>query len=180
MRKKQPSAHLFVRLGQFYEVARQHQKAANFYNEALTAGFYPESLLGLARIEAHAKNKEQAKKHLIAALDTARPLGQKAVGPLPLFHRIAGQLLALEDPVANCRAWVASLNGGKSPPGLANKSLLIYAPGRVQAEQFLNEIVGAMQPGIPPIAPANIGWKELEKEKQPDGPVRPGIQAVLN
>jgi len=180
MRAKQPSPHLFVRLGQSYEVARQYQKAANFYNEALAAGFYPESLLGLGRIEAHAKNKEQAKKHLMAALDTARPLGQKAVGPLPLFHRIAGQLLALEDPVANCRAWVASLNGGKSPPGLANKSLLIYAPGRSQAEQFLNEIVCAMQPGMPPIMPANIGWKEAEKEKQPDGPVRPGIQAVLN
>jgi tetratricopeptide (TPR) repeat protein len=175
IRAKQPGPHLFVRLGQFHEVARQNQKAANFYNEALAAGFYPEGLLGLARLEAHAKNKEQAKRHLMAALDAARPLGQKAVGPLPLFHRITGQLLSLEDPVPNCRAWVASMNGGKSPPGLANKSILIYAPGRHQAEQFLNEIVGAMEPGTPPIAAANIGWREAEKEKQPDGPVRPGV-----
>jgi len=180
IRAKQPGSHLFVRLGQFHEVARQNQKAANFYNEALAAGFYPESLLGLARLEAHAKNKEQAKKHLMAALDTARTLGQKAVGPLPLFHRITGQLLSLEEPIPNCRAWVASMNGGKSPPGLANKSILIYAPGRPQAEQFLNEIVGAMEPGTPPIAAANIGWREAEKERQPDGPVRPGVQGVLN
>ena len=180
IRTKQPGPHLFVRLGQFHEIARQNQKAANFYNEALAVGFYPESLLGLARLEAHAKNKEQAKRHLMAALDTVRPLGQKAVGPLPLFHRITGQLLSLEDPVPNCRAWVASTDGGKkTPPGLVNKSILVYAPGRLQAEQFLYEIFGAMQPGTSPV-PSTVGWREAEKERQPDGPVRPGVQGVLN
>lgn len=180
VKKKQLDAHFLVRLGQFHEVARQNERAASLYHEALTAGFYPESLLGLARLETHAKNKEQARKHLLAALDTERPLGEKAVGPLPLFHRITGQLVSLEEPLPNCRAWIASMNGGKSPPGLANKSLLIYAAERQQAERFLNDLFQAMQPGTPPIPISQIGWKEAEKEKQPDGPVRPGIQGVLN
>lgn len=180
MRKKQCGPHYFVWLGRFHEAARQNQKAASFYNEALAAGFYPESLLGLARLEAQERNKEQAKKYLIEALNTGRALGEKAVGPLPLFNRITSQLLSLEEPMQNCRAWIASLNGGKSPPGLANKSLLIYAPGRRQAEEFLNELVCAMQPGTPPLIPSSIGWREAEKEKQPDGPVRAGIQCVLN
>lgn len=179
-RKKQSSADLLVRLGQFHEVARRDEKAAGFYNEALTAGFYPESLLGLARLETRRRNKEQAKKHLIAALNTERALGEKATGPLPLFHQITTQLLSLAEPIPNCRAWVASLNGGNSPPGLGNKSILIYAAGRSEAEQFLNELFSAMQPGKPPIVTSNIGWREAEKEKQPDGPVRAGIQCVLN
>lgn len=180
LRSKQCGPHYFVWLGRFHEAARQNQKAANFYNEALAAGFYPESLLGLARLEAQERNKEQAKKYLIEALNTGRALGERAVGPLPLFNHITSQLLSLEEPVQNCRAWIASLNGGKSPPGLANRSLLIYASGRQQAEEFLHELVCAMQPGTPPLIPSSIGWKEAEKEKQPDGPVRAGIQCVLN
>jgi len=180
LREKKAGAQFFVWLGRHHEIARQNQKAADFYNEALAAGFYPESLLGLARLEALQRNKEQARKHLIAALNTDRELGEKAVGPLPLFHQITGQMLSLEEPVPNCRAWVASLNGGKSPPGLANKSVLIYASGRPQAEQFLNELISAMQPGTPPVVTSNLGWREAEKEKQPDGPVRAGIQCVLN
>ena len=180
MRGKQAGAHYFLRLGQYHEVARQNQKASGFYNEALAAGFYPESLLGLARLEAFDRNKEQARKHLITALNTGRELGERAVGPLPLFHQIINQMLALEDPVSNCRAWIVSLNGGKSPPGLANRALLIYANGREQAEQYFKELVFAMEPGKPPIFPSHLGWTEAEKEKQPDGPVRAGIQCVLN
>jgi Tfp pilus assembly protein PilF len=180
MRGKQAGAQYFVRLGQYHELARQNQKAFGFYNEALAAGFFPEGLLGLARLETLERNKDLARRNLIAALNTSKELGEKAVGPLSLFHEIINQLLALQDPVPNCRAWIASLNGGKSPPGLANRALLIYASDQQQAERYLNELTAAMQPGTPPILPSQLGWKQAEKEKQPDGPVRAGIQCVLD
>lgn len=180
MKNKQIGAHLFVNLGQYFEVARQDQKAAAFFQQSLVAGFYPKSLLGLARLEAKEQKRDEARKLLLAALDTERTLGEKAVGPLPLFHQITGQMLFLEEPVIGCRAWIASLNGGKSPKALANKSILIYAPARQGAEQYLNDLMSAMEPSLPPIANAHIGWTEAKKEQQPDGPVRPGIQCVLN
>jgi tetratricopeptide (TPR) repeat protein len=180
LKHKGPAPHLTLRLAYLYEVARQREKAAAYYQEALTNGFYPEGLIGLARLETQTQNKEQARLHLLSALNTERTLGEKAIGPLPLFHQILGQLAALEAPVPECRAWVATLNGGKSPPGLEKKSLLIYAVTRQQAEASLNKLFAAMQPTTPPPPPTAIGWTDARKELQPDGPVFPGVQGVMN
>ena len=136
--------------------------------------------MGLARLEAQAQNKEHARQHLAAALNVGQPLGEKAVGPLPLLHEILDLSLALDEPVTDCRAWTAHLNGGKSPPGLENKSILIYARSSQEAEEMLQTLFAKMQPGVPPIPNSNIGWAQASKEKQPDGPVRAGIQAILN
>ena len=180
LRQKQPGAHLSVRLGSLYEMARLKEKASGFYSEALTIGFFPEALIGLARLEAQAQNAAQARKHLVEALNLQRPLGDKAVGPLPLFNQILGQLLALEDPARDCRAWIAHLNGGKSPPGLENKSLLVYATSSQQAEDTLFNLFATMQPSAPPFPRSCIGWTQAGQEQQPDGPVRPGVQGILN
>jgi Zn-dependent protease with chaperone function len=180
LKQKKPGAHYFVRLGQVYEVAREHTTAAEFYREALGNGFYPEALVGLGRLEALAQNKALARKHLLEALAVDRPLADKAVAPLPLLHAILSQLLALQQPTPNCRAWVATLNGGTAPRGLEHKSLLIYARDRVQAEQSLYTIFRAMQPKAPPPVPGSVGWMEGGPEQQPDGPVLAGVQGVLN
>src|ERR1041385_8244972 len=90
LQQKKPGAHYFVRLGELHETARQNAKAVALYGQALESGFYPEALVGLGRLEAEAQNKERARTHLLAALDVDRPLAEKAVGPLPLFHPILG------------------------------------------------------------------------------------------
>jgi len=178
--KSSADAHTLVRLGQIHEVARQHEKAFVFYREALAAAHYPEALLGLARLDAECNKRVQSKRHVLAALDITRQVGKKGVGTLPLFGRILGQLLSLEDPVPNCRAWIAKLNGNTSPAVLANTSFMIYSPGRQEAEQSLRTLLDAMQPGLPPVLPTTISWREAPKEQQPDSPVRPGVQAVLS
>jgi hypothetical protein len=167
-------------LGEVHEVARQYEKAISFYREALAAAHYPEALLGLGRLEVERRNRVQARCHVLAALDITRPLGKKGVGTLPLFGRILGQLVSIEDPVPNCRAWIAKLNGNASPAALANTSFVIYSPGRQEAEQSLRTILDAMQPGLPPVLPTTICWREAPKEQQPDRPVRPGVQGVLS
>ena len=167
-------------MGEIHELARQHEKAVVLYHEALAAAHYPEALLGLGRLVAERKNRVQAKRHVLAALDITRPVGKNGVGTLPLFGRILGQLVSMEEPVPNCRAWIAKLNGNASPAALANTSFVIYSPGRQEAEQSLRTILDAMQPGLPPVLPTTICWREAPREQQPDGPVRPGVQGVLS
>ena len=108
-----------------------------------------------------------------------RELGERALGPLPLFRQILAQLASLEEPVAGCRAWIATLKGGRLPAGLANKSLLIYAPSQQYAKDSLHRLLSAMQPAAPPIPMSNISWAEVRKEQQPDQPVPAGIQGVI-
>jgi hypothetical protein len=122
----------------------------------------------------------QAKRHVLAALDITRQVGKKGIGALPLFGQILGQLVSLEVPIPNCRAWIAKLNGNTSPSVLADTSFMIYSPSRQEAEQSLRTLLDAMQPGQPPALPTTISWSEAPKEQQPDAPVRPGVQGVLN
>jgi heat shock protein HtpX len=180
LKSKQIGAESLVSLGRYFETARQHQKAAAFYQQSLAEGFYPESLIGLARLETKEKRTEEARKLLFSALNTERTLPEKAVGPVPLFHEINALLLALQEPVVGCRGWIASFNGSCSPKVLANKSVLIYATRRESAEQYLTAMAAALEPSLPPILPSSIRWSEAQREVQPDGPVCAGIQYVLN
>ena len=106
-------------------------------------------------------------------------LGERTTGPLPLLHKIVVELAALEAPVPECRAWVATLKAGKSPPGLENKSLVVYAVTRHQAEQSLNYLFAAMEPSAIRL-PSSVGWNEARKESQPDSPVMPGVQGGMD
>ena len=85
----------------------------------------------------------------------------------------------LEEPVPNCRAWVARFNNQTIPAALANTGLLVYAPDRAQAEGLLKRILDAMQPGLPPPVGMSISWSEAPKQQQPDVPVRPGVQGFV-
>ncbi len=175
-----PAPDLSLQLGMLHEMAREKEKAAQFYNHTLSGGYYPEALMALARLAAQARNNPLARQHLESALNIDRPLGDKAVGPLPLFNQILGQLLELEEPVPNCRAWRAHLLGLRAPHAFAAKSALVYAPTSQAAEAMLQMLFAKMQPGVPPIVGQATVWREAEKEYQPDGPVRAGVQAILN
>jgi hypothetical protein len=155
------------------------ETAHEYYTEALATAYFPEALLGLARIEAVRKNHALAENHLFAALDVQKSLGQGGAGPLQVMHQTFSQLLALQEPVLNCRAWIASLNGGVGPAPLLHHSFMIFAVSREDAEQRLMRIFGAMQPGLPPVDSSRIGWRQAPKEQQPAGPVRAGIQGFI-
>jgi tetratricopeptide (TPR) repeat protein len=173
------SALTLVQLGGMYESARKDDDAAEFYHKALTAGFYPEACLGLARLEMLRQDKEKARGLLLQALDLVRPVGEGSAGPIPHFHQVTRQLLALEEPILNCRAWVARFGTGNVPKALASQSFLIYAPSQADAGKFVLTILGALHPGTPPVLTSAISWRLAPAHQQPDGPARPGIQAVF-
>lgn len=168
-----------VRLGQVYETARKPDQAIACYQEALAAGYYPEAHLGLGRIEADRHNKAGARQEFLRALDLDRPLGDGAQGPLPLFNDVIEQLLGLQEPALDCRAWIATFTRNVAIAPLANQSFVIFAPARENAEQYVHAILGALQPGKPPILPGAICWQEAPHQRQPDGPVRPGVQCIF-
>ena len=171
--------HDLVRLGAVYEAARKTDTAREYYSEAIEAAYFPEALLGLARIEAEARNNTLAESHLLAALDLQKSVGKGGVGPLQVILQTFSQLLALHEPVLNCHAWIASLNGGVGPPPLLHHSFMIFARSRDDAENHLMRLFAAMQPGLPPINPSRIGWRMAPKEQQPDGPTIPGIHGFV-
>jgi tetratricopeptide (TPR) repeat protein len=171
----------FVRLGETYELGRQDEKAAEFFQQALALGHYPGALVGLGRLEIHRRNFDQARVHFMGALNLNTPAGEGSVNPVELVLPIFMQLKALRDPVLNCRAWVVTMSREMKPPALANVTLLIYAPTVDEARAHLSDALAAMQPDttLPPLPNATT-WKSATREQQPDGPVHPGIQGVLN
>jgi heat shock protein HtpX len=178
-RQQSTRPHDLVRLGGLYEGARKPEKAANYFNQALVAGHYPEALLGLARLEVERKNIQLAENYLLAAFDLKKTVGKGGAGPLPLMHRIFAQLVMLEEPALNCRAWIATLAGTGGPAPLARHSFMIYATSSRDAEQRFRKVLAAMEPGSPPLLSNAILWCQAPKEQQPDGPVRPGVQGFL-
>jgi len=168
----------FVTLGEVCQAARQDQKAEEHFQHALSFGYYPEALVGLGKLEASRKNREQAGAYFRAALDLQRPLGENSAGPVPLVVTILQQMKMLQDPIPNCLAWIASFPANIQPKALSGVSFLIYAPSHEEAKKSLGTLLSAMHPGGPP--PSGVKWSTAPKEQQPDGPVYPGIQAVLN
>ncbi|MGC3957095.1 MAG: hypothetical protein QM813_03755 [Verrucomicrobiota bacterium] len=172
--------HQLVRLGEYYETARRPEESAALFSEALIAGHYPQALLGLSRIAAEKKNLTEARGHALTALDLNRSLGKHAVGPLPLFHQILAQIVALEELRPRCRAWLAKLAANITPKALANTTLLVYATDIRQAEVVLRTVLEATQPGVPPMGMSNVSWTDAPKKQQPEAPVRPGVYGIQN
>ena len=179
LKDKAPHAQMIIRLGESYEEARQHDQAVGCYNRALEKGYYPAAFVGMGRIEAMRQNVPVARTYFLSALDLQKNLGEKAIGPLGLFHEVVGRLVMLHEPVQRCQAWVASLTSSASPEELRNQSFLVYAESRPLAEGYFNLLMESMRKGQPPLMPGALVWKEAAKELQPDGPVRPGVQSVL-
>jgi Zn-dependent protease with chaperone function len=162
-----------------FEGAREDQTAERFYREALKKGHYPEALLGLARVAANGKRSNEAKEHLISALDIEMSVGPYGRSALELFHHTVGQLMMLDEPRENCMAWIVGFPAGASPAALARRSLMLYATSRRAAENHLQMVLEAMRPGQSVTPTWQLDWKEAPRDQQPARPVREGVQFVL-
>jgi hypothetical protein len=58
-------------------------------------------------------------------------------------------------------------------------SFIVYASSQPQAERSFLAIIEAMTAGGPRSVVSNITWRLAPPEHQPFGPVRPGIQPLL-
>jgi Zn-dependent protease with chaperone function len=179
LQQRGTGAHMLVALGGNYELARRDESASAFYRKALETGFFPVACLGLARLAANERHKDDAVRYLLMAMDVTKPLGKKATGPLPLLRQTLEQLLTLRDPVPDCKSWIATFNKQVSLPALADVSFWIHGRDRGDAEQILAEMFAAMQPGKPPMSETMVSWQEAPPEQQPAGPSRPGIHGIV-
>jgi Zn-dependent protease with chaperone function len=174
-----PPAHMIVQLAAYYELARQLEPAARFYREALAKAFYPDACLGLARLEAEANNPVAARRHVLEALNFRQTLGKHATPPLELLRPALTQLALLEPAIPSGRAWIAAVADQALPAPLAGMSFIVYASSQPQAERSFLAIIEAMTAGGPRSVVSNITWRLAPPEHQPFGPVRPGIQPLL-
>ncbi|HEY1787525.1 MAG TPA: M48 family metalloprotease [Verrucomicrobiae bacterium] len=172
------SPQSLVRLGKLYETARQDDQAVSLYRQALETGHFPEAHLGLGRIESGRNNKDDARRHTLAALNTDLPVGQQGATTWQILHPILAQMLWLREPAANCRAWIASFPTNVQPAPLAGQSLVVYAPDLPQAQEHLTGFLEALQPGKPPVVSSSSKWSPAPRPMQPVGPVRPGVQGL--
>jgi tetratricopeptide (TPR) repeat protein len=162
-----------------FETARQDQTARRFYKEALGRGHYPEALLGLARAAADEKRLDEAREHLISALDVEKTVGRYGRTAVELFHQTVSQITMLDEPRENCIAWIVGFPAEASPAALARRSLMLYATSRRAAEKHLEMILTAMKPGNSVTPTWQLDWREAPQDQQPARPVREGVQFVL-
>ncbi len=179
MLRSSPSPHMIVQLGAFYELSRQSDQAARFYREALGHAFYPDACLGLARLEEERGNTIAARQHTLAALDFRQPLGKHATPPWELLRLTLTQLALLEKPIKSGQAWIVDLPDKALPSPLAGMSFIVYASNRPRAERCFQTILEAMSPKGPRVVVSDILWRLAPPEYQPFGPVRPGVQPLL-
>jgi tetratricopeptide (TPR) repeat protein len=166
------AGHTGVQLGQACETARRDELAIRFYIEALGLGYYPDAHLGLARIAAHRHDWEVARRQVVEAVDNQRTVAEKARGPVEVFAQALQQLLLLEDPVPNARAWIASVIGQATAGPIANQAFLVFGEDIGRAKGFMKVVTKAFAPALPP---EHVVWRDAPRDQQPVGTVRPGI-----
>lgn len=168
-----------IALGQAFSSARAHDRAASYFEAALTAGYEPEANYGLASVAIARGEADLARQHLLAALKLRDAKLTNGQSRGMLFHAILDRLNALDERRLNCRAWVAAFPP-KSAAVLAGTSVVVYARSGAEARQRLAAIVSAMQGDEAPFDVRTIQWKDAERELQPMRPVLPGVQFVLS
>lgn len=180
LRSKSLPAEQHLALALACETARRDEQADAIFTSVLREGFFPVAKLGLARIAVHRGHLADARRLLLEALDTTRPLPAKAVAPLELIQVVLANLVALAPEPVKAKAWIARGTGREKGSPLASHSFLIFSQNQGQAENMLNEVLGAVLPSAPPNSALTFGWAEAPPGQQPVTPVKPGIQAVVS
>jgi tetratricopeptide (TPR) repeat protein len=174
---KATTADIDIRLGEAYEASRDDGRAISFFERALVKGHYPEARLGLARLLAHRDESSAARVHLLAAITAGRQVGERSLPYWQVFRLALRQLALLEKPVSGAEAWQATIAGNAEFGILANQTFLVFAVDQGGAERYLRTVTNAVLTGKPPLQPTAIRWRAAERDRQPAGAVRPGVQA---
>ena len=170
-------APLRLQLAAAHEGMRRHDRAWELYEETTRLGHYPEALVGLGRLASQRGRREEARTHLLAALNTQLPLGPKAVPPLTLFGVVTSGLLSLRGPGVPCQAWIATFDGGSSNGPLTNRSFVIFARDEAEARADMKIVADAIHPPLA-ASPLLAFLRLAPKDRQPVGLVVPGVQDV--
>jgi Zn-dependent protease with chaperone function/tetratricopeptide (TPR) repeat protein len=174
---KDAAAHFSIRLGEAFENARCDGKAYLHYQTASARGHFPEAHLGLARIHARLDDREAARRELCTALCAAKPVGEKGAGLAQVFPVALRQLLLLEAPTTEARAWTATFPGNAAAGALSSQTFLVFAADQKAAEGFMSALSQAVLAGKEAQPPVLLKWELAAKDRQPVGAVRPGVQA---
>lgn len=170
-------AALRLQLAASHEGMRRHDRAWELYEEVTRIGHYPEALVGLGRLSNRRGQRDDARRHLLSALNTKLPVGPKAVPPLAFFSAVIAELGNLRGPGIPCKAWILTFTDGEVAGPLANLAFVIF--GRNE-----NEAIADMKTLADAIIPENalktdhIQLRLAPNDRQPVGAVIPGVQGV--
>lgn len=173
------NAPLRVQLAVAYEGVREDERAEALYREAISLGHYPRARLALGRLAARAQRADEARAHLLAALDTKRPLGPKSPSAISIFGEVLNALLALRGTPAICRAWTARFARKETLGPLAGVRFVVFARTQAEGEADVAMIRDALLPGHVP-ALDDLVVESAPSDRQPAGLVVPGVQYVWN
>lgn len=171
-----------IRLGNVLESARHDDLAFSYYLKVLDHGHYPEAHLGLGRILSRRKEVIGARQSLLSALNMETVAGSKSCGSLPLFDSVLAELMQVGRGREQCRAWMATFKTEQvrmTPEAFRGCRILVFARSRDLAEEYLEEIIKAVQPVSQLPAVSDLSWSDAPKNMQPVRPVFPGVQMAL-
>ena len=166
-----------LQLAAAHEGIRRHQRARELYEEVTRLGHYPEALVGLGRISGRLGQRDDARRHLLSALNTKVPASPKAVPALALFSTVTQELLALRGPGVPCRAWIATFTATTAAGPLANTALVVFGRDEAEVASDIKTLADAIIPGHA-LTPAHTEFRLAPKDRQPAGAVIPGVQYV--
>jgi len=172
-----PGAANLVRLGWlFLESERDdmRQEARRYFGLALQNGFYPEAMTGLARLEYQDKNYDNARCLLLSAINLTRERPPEAAHPLSLLGRVCEGLLAMGEPLPNCRAWMATLSLAGITDAPNHLLLLVCHQTLEAAKEYVRDFYQALNPGHE-WSHSLATWDFAATEQQPNKPSVPGI-----
>lgn len=170
-------ASLHIRLAAAHEDVRRNERAWALYEAATRLGHYPEARLALGRLATRRGRHDDARFHLLAALNTKLTLGPKALPPLSLFGAVVASLRELRGPGVPCQAWIATYDSGPVLGPLAGVSFVLFAQDETQARADMRGIADAILPDNQ-ISPCHVTLRLAPKDRQPIGAVVPGVQYV--
>ena len=177
----------WLQLGYVLAESNRDEAARAAFDAASQAGFYPDALIQLARLDFKSKDFDAMKAHLLAALDLTHEPLPEASNPFAVLDGVLQGLAINREPQEKVLVWLVQIELQDTMLGerirqLAQAddsivpamfALWTLATTREEAESFVREIYEALVPGAP--WPANKVQIEEDRAERPTGPAVPGV-----